>query len=136
MFTRHKVRILKLAMTDTAYALLDHRADIDMLLAFLDRFDHLGWLPPIDNQKRKLLAANDVSFHVFGKNRCYYEFCSRGARGERRPWLSIFFHVDRNRIVRIIGIVRAQELERRPSLQLEIMRIRVIKLEDWLQRQS
>jgi hypothetical protein len=41
---RFTVRVLNAAETDPAYRNLRH-ADLQMLLAFAERFDALGWLP-------------------------------------------------------------------------------------------
>jgi hypothetical protein len=62
-FRLSSVRVLNEASADEAIRLLRPSRDVAMMLAFLDRFDHLGWLPPIDEEKGKLLAAHDVIMH-------------------------------------------------------------------------
>ena len=135
-FDNRSLRILKEAMRDAGYALLRPRHDLDMLLTFLERFDRLGWFPPVDLEKRRVLAAHDVIIHVIRGEDCFYEFCSKGARGERRPWLSIFFHVARDARVRICGIERTDWLQRHRNLVLERTRLRVEILSEWLNRRE
>lgn len=103
-FVDSKVRVLKEATADAGLAQFSATRDLPMLLAFLDQFDRLGWLPPVDMEKRRLLAAHDVIMHVVCEDLFFYEFCSKGARGERDPWLSIFFHVGADSSVRICGV--------------------------------
>ena len=129
-----RLRVLKAATIDAAFPLLRPSADLPMLLAFVERFDRLGWLPPVDEQKRKLLEAHDVQMHVVRDKLCFYEFCSKGFRGERDPWLSIFFHVDDAKRVRICGVSRtdAPATQRREILR-QVAR-RVQELDEWLSR--
>ena len=77
-FTNKKVRILKEATADDGFAQFSTTRDLPMLLAFLDQFDRLGWLPPVDAEKREILAAHDVIMHEVRDDLCFYEFCSRG----------------------------------------------------------
>jgi hypothetical protein len=132
-FTPDSLRILKVAKTDAGYQHFHARTDLQMLMAFLDRFDRLGWFPPVTDEKRRLLAAYDLTVHVVREEICFYEFCSRGARGERDPWVTVFFHVnDSDGMVRICGIALTQFVERRRALVLEAMRQRVEMLDRWL----
>ncbi len=112
-FTQRSLRILKEAAVDAGLAHLRSDRDLPMLLAFLERFDRLGWIPPVDLEKRRILAAHDVIMHVVRDDLCFYEFCSKGARGEREPWLTIFFHVDADSLVRICGVELTKNLGRR-----------------------
>jgi hypothetical protein len=82
-----------------------------MLLAFLDRFDRLGWFPPMDLEKRRVLAAHDVIMHVVREDLCFYEFCWKGARGERDPWLCIFFHVAAGAQIRICAVEPCEAID-------------------------
>ena len=129
------VKILKRAeLEDPAFALLRPKADLAMLLAFLQRFDRLGWFPPLDGEKRALLAANDVIIHRVSPDVCFYEFCSKGARGERDPWLTLLFHVDTQACVRICGVVPASfARDHRPAVVKKVGE-RVRELEKWLRR--
>ena len=106
-----------------------------MLVSFLERFDQLGWIPPIDSEKRRLLAAHDVIIHVVKDDLCLYEFCAKGARGERNPWITIFFHVDpADRQVRICGVELTRFVERHRTLVLDRMRNRIESLYRALKR--
>jgi hypothetical protein len=102
-FSAKSLRILNEATSDVGFTSLRADRDLPMLLAFLERFDALGWLPPVDLEKRRVLAAHDVIMHVVREDLCFYEFVSKGARGERHPWLCIFFHVDAAATVRRVG---------------------------------
>jgi hypothetical protein len=124
-----KVRILKAAELDEGYPYLRREADLPMLLAFVERFDRLGWLPPIDAEKRHLLAAHDVIMHVVREGLCFYEFCSKGARGERDPWLTLFFHVDARRQLRLCGVELTAFVRRHEPIVLRKMRMRVEQLD-------
>jgi hypothetical protein len=110
--------------------------DLPMLLTFLDRFEHLGWFPPVDLEKARLLAVHDVIMHVVREEICFFEFCSKGGRGERQPWLSIFFHVSADSTLRICGIELSDQVARRRKKVLDKMKLRVDVLNDWLERQS
>src|SRR5687768_8474733 len=133
-FSDKSLRILKEAADDAGFAHLRADRDLPMLLAFLERFDALGWLPPIDLEKRRLLAAHDVIMHVVREDLCFYEFVSKGARGERQPWLSIFFHVDTAAAVRLCGVELTKQVASRRAVVVERMRMRVEVLDNWLKR--
>jgi hypothetical protein len=133
-FDKKRVRILKEAMADKGLAHLSTTRNLPMLFAFLDQFDRLGWLPPPDPQKREILAAHDVIMHDIRDDLCFYEFCSKGARGEREPWLTIFFHVDADSSVRICGLEQTQRLARHRDFFLNRVRSRVITLDEDLRR--
>ena len=106
-----------------------------MLLSFLDRFDGLGWIPPVTEEKRRALADFGVIIHVVDADILFYEFCSKGARGERQPWLTLFFHVSSaSKRVRICGVEKTQLLERRRKLILQNMSIRVQRLDERLRK--
>jgi hypothetical protein len=64
-----------------------------MLIAFLSQFDRLGLLPPFTALQRQLLQTFGVIVHLIAPKVAFYEFCSQGARGERDPWLVLFFHL-------------------------------------------
>lgn len=131
-FSDSKVRVAKEATADDGFAQLSATRDLPMLLAFLDQFDRLGWLPPVDMEKRRLLAAHDVIMHLAGNDLFFYEFCSKGARGERDPWLSIFFHVGADSIVRICGVELTERLARRRDFYVNRVRERVALLDSRL----
>src|SRR5437016_1498365 len=103
-FTADSFRLMHEAKEDSGHPFFQPGRDLPMLLAFLERFNQLGWFPPIDAEKRRLLAAHDVIMHVIRDDLCFYEFCSKGARGERDPWLSIFFHVDMDSTIRVCAL--------------------------------
>jgi hypothetical protein len=124
-FGRSSLRILKEATVDNGYKSLRPTRDLAMLLTFIERFDRLGWFPPTDLEKRRLLAAHDVMMHVVRDDLCFYEFCSKGGRGERDPWLTIFFHVDAAACVRICGLERTEELARHREFYLSRIETRV-----------
>lgn len=130
------LRILKAATADTGFPFLQPSSDLTMLLAFVERFDRLGWLPPLDEQKLKLLAAHDVQMHVVHETLCFYEFCSKGARGERDPWLSIFFHVDQKKRVRICGVEPTASIAVHRQTVVGRMARRVNDLSQWLKRRK
>jgi len=127
-FGTSSFRILKDVRDDLGYPHFDAGEDLAMLVAFLERFDRLGWFPPIDLEKQRLLATHDVIMHVIDKDLCFYEFCSKGGRGERDPWLSTFFHVDANATIRICGLVPTARLSKKREFFLEFMRVRVKRL--------
>ena len=135
-FALSNVRILKVAELDDGARLLNRESDLGMLCAFLERFDQLGWLPPLNDEKRKLLAANDVIIHVVGSSVSFYEFCSKGARGERKPWLSVFFHVDAERIVRICGLETVHCVRRHHAIIIDRIHQRVQMLRASLERRG
>jgi hypothetical protein len=135
-FKNRPVRILKQASTDAGMRYFRPASDLRMLLTFLERFEHLGWFPPIDLEKRRLLAAHDVIMHVVRGDLCFYEFCSKGARGERQPWLSVFFHVDAHSTVRICGIVPVGDRMQHRQKTLDIIRLRVEMVQDRLERRK
>jgi hypothetical protein len=137
VFTYSRVRILNYASADPDFRLLRPSHDLRMLVAFLDRFDRLGWIPPLTIEKRELLAAHDVIMHHAPlEGFCFYEFCSKGARNDREPWISIFFHVDANKIVRICGVMRTDTVRRRHLLFTQAVRVRVQQLVDWLRERQ
>ncbi|MGB7159817.1 MAG: hypothetical protein WBD40_17250 [Tepidisphaeraceae bacterium] len=127
-FSRESLRIIKDAVQDDGYKNLRPALDLPMLFAFLERFDHLGWIPPVDAEKRRLLAVHDVIMHEVHDDLCFYEFCSKGARGEREPWLTIFFHVASSSRIRIVGLERTQQLARGREFYLQRVRERVKSL--------
>jgi hypothetical protein len=112
-------------MEDDGYTELRPARDLPMLFAFLERFDRLGSFPPADAEKRRLLAAHDVIMHEVRDDLCFYEFTSKGARGERNPWLTIFFHVAVSSRVRIVGLERTQQLARDRAFYVQRVRDRV-----------
>jgi len=132
-FSAKPIKVLKEATEDAGYRYLRAGRDLPMLLAFLERFDHLGWFPPLDLEKQRLLAAHDVIMHAITQDLCFYEFLSRGARDEREPWLEIFFHVDEEGQIRICGIEDSRQLARRRSFYLDRIHVRVTRLHDWLE---
>jgi hypothetical protein len=134
--SKESLRIMKEARLDSGHALLRPALDLQMLLAFLERFDRLGWFPPIDLEKRRVLAANEVTMHVVREDLCFYEFCSKGARGERSPWLTIFFHVDARSNVRICGVEPTPLVNRQRSGVLDRIRMRVEKIDRALKRRK
>ena len=133
-FSQQNVRVMKEATTDQAYPQFSATRDLPMLLAFLEQFDRLGWLPPLDAEKQRILAAHDVIIHLVRDDLSFYEFCSKGARGERDPWISIFFHVGLDATVRICGVERTEMLAGRRAAALSRMRLRVDVLDRWLRR--
>jgi hypothetical protein len=136
-FTIDSVRILKLAREDAAIKELHASSDLRMLLSFLDRFDRLGWIPPSDPEKQQLLAANDVTMHRVSDTVWFYEFCSKGARGERDPWISIFFHIHLpDWCVRICGVEYFSTNRGTRSSLLRRVRRRVETLDRLLLRKS
>jgi hypothetical protein len=126
------LHVLNEATRDAGYELLRPGRDLPMLLAFLERFDRLGWLPPTDVEKRRLLAAHDVIMYAVRDDLSFYEFRSKGGRGERDPWLTIFFHVAADSRVRICGIELTKQVNRRRAIVIERMRMRVEVLDEWL----
>jgi len=134
-FSLDALRILNDARADPAYPMLSAKTDGQMLLAFLERFDALGWIPPLSQEMRRVLSQFGVIMHLVSDNLCFYEFCSKGARGERDPWLTIFFHVDdATGSVRICGVQTTGQVERRRELILASIAIRVQRLDRWLKR--
>lgn len=123
-FAPAALRMLKEATLDDGYVLY-RSSDRSMLFAFLERFDQLGWFPPTDLEKRRLLASHDVIMHVVRDDLCFHEFRSKGARGERQPWLTIFFHVDAGRTVRLCGFEASSFVERHRGVVTERIRMRV-----------
>src|SRR3712207_697972 len=111
-FSISSIRALKVAVADDAYNELQPATDLQMLVSFLERFDALGWIPPLTMEKQILLAAHDVTMHQVRQDLLFYEFCSKGGRGERDPWISIFFHVASDRQVRICGVELTAFVER------------------------
>ena len=130
---RFTVRVLKQAEVDPAFKDLRH-SDLQMLLAFAERFDALGWLPPMDEEKRRILAIHDVMMYPIRDDLSVYEFRSKGGRGERDPWLSIFFHVASDRTLRICGIELMDKVSRHRTTIVESMVARAIVLDKWLKR--
>lgn len=124
--------MLKEATQDAGYAYLEPDRDLPTLLVFLQQFDRLGWFPPVTLEKQRLLAAHDVTMHFVRDDLCFYEFCSKGARGERDPWLSIFFHVASDSRIRICGVIPTRRLDRRRSQFVERVEARVKELSRWI----
>jgi hypothetical protein len=135
-FSLQSLRVLKEAVKDDGLAYFRRSIDLPMVLAFLEAFDHLGWFPPIDEEKRRTLAAHDVIMHQAGNEACYYEFVSKGARGEREPWLSIFFHADGRSQIRICSVERTLRVSRRRDFYQTRVSLRVQRLERWLKRRK
>jgi hypothetical protein len=129
----HTLRILIWAEADSARPLMYSRTDLGMLAAFLDGFDKLGWIPPADDEMRQIREGHDIIMHRDGRL-CFSEFCSKGGRGERDPWITIFFHLDHcRRQVRICGVEETRLYERRQTLVLGKIRYRVQALNERLQ---
>jgi len=133
-FSLKSITILKDALQDDGLSYLKPGRDLPMLLAFLERFDQLGWLPPVDPEKQRILAAHDVTMHTISDRLCFYEFCSKGGRGERDPWLSVFFHVAANAKIRICGLERTLDVQRRRRSIMHNIHARVERLDKWLTR--
>jgi hypothetical protein len=130
-FTLESFRLLELAAQDPALAELHTRTDLQMLLSFIERFDKLGWIPPFTEEHQQLLAASGVTVHQIHPSLRYYEFCSKGARGEREPWITIFFHIDEfERRIRICGVEFTRLFERARDVTYERIAKR-IQLLDW-----
>ena len=107
-----------------------------MLISFLERFEKLGWMPPTNERHVHQLSMNEIKMHLIHESLYFYEYCSRGARGERDPWLTIFFHVDHfRRRIRICGVEFTVFFERARALTLERIANRV-KLLEWHLKQN
>jgi hypothetical protein len=89
---------------------------------------------PIDEEKRRILATHDVMMYPIREDLCVYEFCSKGGRGERDPWLSVFFHASPDRKLRICGVELTETVWRHRTTIVESMVARVIVLDKWLKR--
>jgi len=132
-----RLRILKEAELDPAYALLKVRDDLQLMLSFVERFDKLGWIPPVAEEQRQLLAAFGVSMHEAGANTCFFEYHVPDLTRTGRPRLTVFFHVDPpTRIVRVSGIERSEIVDRRRSMVVTSHRMRVEELVSWLRQHS
>lgn len=128
-------RLIELAQQDPALPQLHTRTDLQMLLAFVERFDRLGWLPPVTQDQMDLLNACGVTVHPVPPSSRYFEFCSKGARGERNPWITIFFHIDEfERRIRICGVEFTNLVGKARALTHERVANRVELLERRLQR--
>ena len=73
-FSPESMRILKDARDDPNYALLKPDADLQLLAAFLERMDRLGWIPPLNAERRRLLREYGVIMHVVTDELCFYEY--------------------------------------------------------------
>ena len=135
-FRIESFRLMSEASQDAGLRNLQRHRDLQMLLTFLERFDRLGWLPPADPEKRRLLEVHDVRMHVVRDDLCFYEFVSKGARGERDPWLTIFFHMSMDRQLRICGVETTGDVQRRRRGIVENIEARVERLDARLRRRK
>jgi hypothetical protein len=135
-FRIESFRLMIEAAQDAGLKYLRRHRDLQMLLTFLERFDRLGWLPPADPEKRRLLEAHGVTMHVVSGDLCFYEFVSKGARGERDPWLTIFFHMGVDGQLRICGVERTDDVERRRRGIVENIEARVERLDERLRKRK
>jgi hypothetical protein len=59
-FVLGSFRVRKAARKDSGYPHLRPKSDLQLLAAFLEQFEGLGWIPPVTDEKRALLKQCGV----------------------------------------------------------------------------
>jgi hypothetical protein len=127
------IRRLRSSDDDRAIRHFRPKEDCALLLSFIERLQSLNRLPPSNPKTQQLLKEYGVQSHATGRDSWFYEFVFQGARGERSPWLIVFFHIEPLRnVVRLCGFFEYGLRPKSRKRVIELISARVNELEHCL----